>query len=216
MIGSKRHPESHVHYPRSRRVGSWLYQQLVRLLFRLDVRDTQVGLKVFRREVAEEVLPLLLVKQFAFDLEFLAVARALGYGRIREQPVRLEYRFTGSGVRSVGGAARAHRHGGDLLPAPDPPLLPAQARAAAGVRARRTSYRPRVTLVASGDAGTAGLSGARRPYARRRDARGATRGGRERPRASSSPSSSAGAAPGAELAREHGAVPRQPTRSPRS
>ena len=100
VIGSKRHPESHVHYPRSRRVGSWLYQQFVRLLFRLDVRDTQVGLKLFRREVAEEVLPLLLVKQFAFDLEFLAVARALGYGRIRERPVRLEYRFTGSGVRS--------------------------------------------------------------------------------------------------------------------
>jgi glycosyltransferase involved in cell wall biosynthesis len=101
VIGSKRHPDSHVHYPASRRVGSWLYQQLVRLLFRLDVRDTQVGVKLFRREVAENVLPLLLVKQFAFDLEFLAVARALGYGRIREQPIRLEYKFTGSGVRSV-------------------------------------------------------------------------------------------------------------------
>jgi glycosyltransferase involved in cell wall biosynthesis len=100
VIGSKRHPDSLVHYPRSRRVGSWLYQQLVRLLFRLDVRDTQVGLKLFRREVAEEVLPLLLVKQFAFDLEFLAVARSLGFDRIREQPVKLEYRFTGSGVRS--------------------------------------------------------------------------------------------------------------------
>ena len=100
VIGSKRHPDSVVHYPRSRRVGSWLYQQVVRLLFSLDVRDTQVGLKVFRREVAEEVLPLLLVKQFAFDLEFLAVARSLGYGRIKEQPVRLEYQFTGSGVRS--------------------------------------------------------------------------------------------------------------------
>jgi glycosyltransferase involved in cell wall biosynthesis len=100
VIGSKRHPESLVHYPRSRRVGSWLYQQVVRLLFRLDVRDTQVGLKVFRREVAEEVLPLLLVKQFAFDLEFLAVARSLGFDRIRERPVQLAYQFTGSGVRS--------------------------------------------------------------------------------------------------------------------
>ena len=78
-----------------------MYQQLNRLLFRLDVRDTQVGLKVFRREIAEEVMPLLLVKQFAFDLELLAVARALGYDRIRELPVRLDYRFTGSGVRSV-------------------------------------------------------------------------------------------------------------------
>jgi glycosyltransferase involved in cell wall biosynthesis len=99
-IGSKRHPESNVQYPRSRRVASWLYQQLVRVLFRLDVRDTQVGLKVFRRDVAEQVLPLLLVKRFAFDLELLAVSRALGFSRIRELPIRLDYRFTGSGVRS--------------------------------------------------------------------------------------------------------------------
>jgi glycosyltransferase involved in cell wall biosynthesis len=105
-IGSKRHPDSEVSYPRSRRVASWCYQQLNRVLFRLDVRDTQVGLKVFRREVAEQVMPLLLVKQFAFDLELLAVARALGFGRTRELPVRLDYRFTGSGVRS-GAVARA-------------------------------------------------------------------------------------------------------------
>jgi hypothetical protein len=70
------------------------------LLFRLDVRDTQVGLKVFRREVADEVIPLLLVKQFAFDLELLTVARAFGFRRVRELPVRLDYQFTGSEVRS--------------------------------------------------------------------------------------------------------------------
>ena len=58
----------------------------MRILFRLDVRDTQVGLKVFRREVAEQVLPLLLVKRFAFDLELLAVSRALGFGRIARAP----------------------------------------------------------------------------------------------------------------------------------
>jgi len=82
-IGSKRHPESVVSYPRSRRAASWCYQQLNRALFRLDVRDTQVGLKVFSRRVADEVLPLLLVKRYAFDLELLAVATALGYDRIR-------------------------------------------------------------------------------------------------------------------------------------
>jgi glycosyltransferase involved in cell wall biosynthesis len=100
VVGSKRHPDSVVDYPRSRRVASWCYQQLNRVLFDLNVRDTQVGLKVFRHEVAEEVVPLLLVKQFAFDLELLAVASALGFRRIAECPIRLEYRFTGSGVRS--------------------------------------------------------------------------------------------------------------------
>jgi glycosyltransferase involved in cell wall biosynthesis len=100
-IGSKRHPASSVQYPTSRRVASWCYQQLNRALFRLDVRDTQVGIKLFHRAVAERVMPLLLVKQFAFDLELLAVSRALGYDRVRELPVSLDYRFTGSGVRSV-------------------------------------------------------------------------------------------------------------------
>ena len=49
-----------------------MFQQLVRLLFDLDVTDTQVGLKVFRCEVAEQVFPLLLVKRYAFDIEMLA------------------------------------------------------------------------------------------------------------------------------------------------
>ncbi len=100
-IGSKRHPDSVVHYPRSRRIASWWYQQLNRLLFRLDVRDTQVGLKVFHRRVVDEVVPLLLVKQFAFDVELLAVAAALGFDRVKELPVRLEYRFTGSALGSI-------------------------------------------------------------------------------------------------------------------
>ncbi len=99
-IGSKRHPDSQVVYPQSRVVASWLFQQLVRLLFRLDVTDTQVGLKVFRREVAEQVLPLLLVKRYAFDIELLAVSRVFGFTRIEEMPIRLDYQFAGSGVRS--------------------------------------------------------------------------------------------------------------------
>jgi hypothetical protein len=47
------------------------------------------------------VLPILLVKQFAFDLELLAVATSFGFGRVKELPIRLEYRFTGSALHSA-------------------------------------------------------------------------------------------------------------------
>jgi glycosyltransferase involved in cell wall biosynthesis len=97
-IGSKRHPNSQVDYPTRRRVYSWLYQQLIRGLFNLDVRDTQVGVKLFRRELVEAVVPHLLVKRYAFDLELLAVANDSGFRRIGEQPVRLEYGFSGTGL----------------------------------------------------------------------------------------------------------------------
>jgi glycosyltransferase involved in cell wall biosynthesis len=98
VIGSKRHPHSDVHYPMIRRVYSWGYQTLIRLLFRINVRDTQVGAKVFRREMLETISPLLLVKRYAFDVEVLAVGAEFGFDRIDEVPVRLHYRFTGTGI----------------------------------------------------------------------------------------------------------------------
>jgi glycosyltransferase involved in cell wall biosynthesis len=93
VVGSKRHPESKVSYPRFRRLQSWLYQVLIRLLFHLNVSDTQTGLKVFRGDLLRAVIPLLAVKRFAFDLELLVVSRKLGFGRIVEAPVQLSYRF---------------------------------------------------------------------------------------------------------------------------
>jgi len=93
VIGSKRHPASDVVYPPLRRLYSWGYQQLVRLLFRLDVRDTQTGIKILRREVLESVLPQMFEKRFAFDLELLVVAKMAGYDRIAELPVRIGKRF---------------------------------------------------------------------------------------------------------------------------
>lgn len=91
IVGSKRHPVSHVKYPRHRRVMSWGYQTLVRILFGLKVTDTQVGIKLYKRGVLENVLPRLLVKKFAFDIEILAVAHALGYKRIFEAPVAINF-----------------------------------------------------------------------------------------------------------------------------
>lgn len=93
VIGSKRHPLSRVQYPLLRRIQSWVYQRLIRLLFHLNVRDTQTGLKLFKRRVLEEVLPLLAIKRFAFDLELLVVARTVGYTKVMEAPVDLDYKF---------------------------------------------------------------------------------------------------------------------------
>ncbi len=93
IIGSKRHPESVVRYPPLRRFYSWGYQRLIHLLFRLSVRDTQVGIKLVDRRVIAEVLPLLRESRFALDLELLVLARRLGYTRIVEAPVRIDERF---------------------------------------------------------------------------------------------------------------------------
>ena len=100
IIGSKRHSASKVFYPWQRKVISFGYQILVRVLFGLKVRDTQVGLKFFRREVLEKVLPRLLVKAFAFDVEILSVSNYLGFKRIFEAPVEMKMEFKG-GVSTI-------------------------------------------------------------------------------------------------------------------
>lgn len=93
IVGSKRHPVSMVAYPPVRRVLSFIHQFLARFLFRLKVRDTQAGLKVFKRKVLKKVLPRLLEKRYAFDLEILSVAYRLGFRRIYEAPIKLKYRL---------------------------------------------------------------------------------------------------------------------------
>jgi glycosyltransferase involved in cell wall biosynthesis len=96
VLGSKRHPMSNVQYPAFRRFQSLIYQLFVRVLFGIKVRDTQTGLKLFKREVLQEVVPLLAIKRFAFDLELLVVARQLGYTKVMEAPVDLQYKFDSS------------------------------------------------------------------------------------------------------------------------
>ena len=100
IVGSKRHPASKVIYPWQRRILSFGYQMIVRVLFGLKVRDTQVGMKFFRREVLEKVLPRILVKTFAFDVEILSVAYYLGYKRIFEAPIEMRMQFEG-GVSTI-------------------------------------------------------------------------------------------------------------------
>lgn len=100
IVGSKLHPLSKVYYPLQRKILSWGYRILVKILFGLSVLDTQVGMKLYRRKVLEDVLPRLLVKTYAFDVEILAVAYHLGYKRIYEAPIELDFQNGSIGVFS--------------------------------------------------------------------------------------------------------------------
>lgn len=91
VIGSKRHPQSRVEYPWYRRLLSFIFQKIVRAMFKVDVTDTQVGIKLFRREVIEAVLPYLQINRYGFDLELLSLAKRRGFGDMLEAPVQIEY-----------------------------------------------------------------------------------------------------------------------------
>jgi len=91
IVASKKHPASQVNYPLIRKIYSFVYYLMVKVLFGLNVKDTQTGLKVYRRQVLEKVFPRLVVKQFAFDIEILAVAKRLGFSRIFEAPVKVNW-----------------------------------------------------------------------------------------------------------------------------
>jgi glycosyltransferase involved in cell wall biosynthesis len=92
IVGSKLHPASKVSYPFNRKVLSWGYRLFTATLFGFKIRDTQVGLKFFKRQVIHDVLPRLLVKRYAFDIEILAVAYSLGYTRIYEAPIEINFK----------------------------------------------------------------------------------------------------------------------------
>ncbi len=91
IVGSKRHPVSRVNYPPLRHLLSIGYHLGVKILFGLPLRDTQSGIKIFKRQVLEKVLPRLLVKKYAMDIEMLAVAKSLGFKRIYEAPIEVTF-----------------------------------------------------------------------------------------------------------------------------
>ncbi len=91
IVGSKRHPVSKVNYPFIRKILSIGYHLGSKMLFGLPLTDTQSGIKIFKREVVQKILPRLMVKRYAMDIEMLAVAKHLGFNRIFEAPIEVTF-----------------------------------------------------------------------------------------------------------------------------
>lgn len=100
VVGSKFHPASQIKYPFHRRIISFGAHLIALFLLRINLHDTQAGIKIFRQAVLSKILPRLLIKSFAFDLEMLSVAKYLGFSRIYEAPIKLNYDFSSTHLNS--------------------------------------------------------------------------------------------------------------------
>jgi len=87
-VASKWHPQSHTSLTLKRKVLSFGFNALSRLFTGIKLRDTQAGLKAFRREVLERMVPKFVVKRYAFDLEVIGACNHAGY-RIVDLPVNV-------------------------------------------------------------------------------------------------------------------------------
>ena len=89
VIASKRHRDSRVEVPVSRRIFSKVFNGMVRFLTGVPLKDTQSGLKAMRKSAFIDVFPRLAVKRYAFDVELLAVANLYGL-RVVEMPINIK------------------------------------------------------------------------------------------------------------------------------
>ncbi len=93
VIGSKNHPGSGNENTLMRRAFSYGFQSAAALLLGTPRRDTQVGAKVFRREVFEAV-EACQERGFLLDPELLLAAAKRGFGNVVEAPVTVNERHT--------------------------------------------------------------------------------------------------------------------------
>jgi len=89
-IGSKMHKKSKLDYPVSRKILSLGYYIILKVLFKLNIKDTQTGIKLFKGTVIKPICETLTTTGFAFDIEILATASKKGY-KIIEMPIELKF-----------------------------------------------------------------------------------------------------------------------------
>lgn len=90
VIGCKFHKDSKLSYPLIRKIISMGYYIMLLILFHLNVKDTQTGLKVFRAEAIRPVAHLVRTSGFAYDIELLVALNRRGC-TIAQMPVTVVY-----------------------------------------------------------------------------------------------------------------------------
>lgn len=88
IVGSRRHPDSDIkrNYNIPRRILSWIFNALSRLVVGLPFTDVQCGIKGFRTDAARLLFSDLTISRYAFDVELFLRAKKYGL-RYEEIPV---------------------------------------------------------------------------------------------------------------------------------
>jgi len=95
VIGSKMHKDSKLDYPPMRRFVSWGYFIILKVLFGMNIKDTQTGVKLYKASLIKKVAPMLKVKGYAFDIEVLALCAHEG-AVIDQMPVEVVFKRNAS------------------------------------------------------------------------------------------------------------------------
>jgi dolichol-phosphate mannosyltransferase len=89
VTGSKRNKNTLLIYPKVRKILSIFYYNLIKCLFRLPIRDTQTGFKLFKSEALKDAISRTTIRGFAFDLELIMILNKKGY-KIIEYPIKIK------------------------------------------------------------------------------------------------------------------------------
>jgi glycosyltransferase involved in cell wall biosynthesis len=87
VIGSRWLPGAIIHQSQSgnRQFASRVFHFIIQMLFLMNIRDTQCGAKVMKREVVEKIHPALRIADMAFDINLLYSMKRAGF-KILETP----------------------------------------------------------------------------------------------------------------------------------
>lgn len=88
LIGSRilNSQKTVLHGPISRRLLRKISRIIRKILFNIDISDTQCGFKIFTNQAAKEIARRMTINRYGADLEKIIIAKKLGY-KIKEIPV---------------------------------------------------------------------------------------------------------------------------------
>jgi glycosyltransferase involved in cell wall biosynthesis len=92
------HPTDFLYLYRRHLMG-YVFARIAKTIAGLDMKDTQCGFKAYRGDVARELFPQVEARQFAFDVEILALLQHYGH-EIAQLPVTYVFKDQPTSVRA--------------------------------------------------------------------------------------------------------------------